>query len=464
MDFLITGGTLVTMDRQRLVIENGAVAVKGNRIAAVGAAKELDGRFSEVKTIDATGKVVLPGLVNTHTHLFQGLLKGLGDDRVLVDWFRQVTGPSAARLLPEDCYQAARLGCLEAIRSGATTLVDFMYPHVGPGLSDPIIQAFQESGIRGIYARGYVDWGVDDGVPPVIIEKADDALADCRRLFEAYHGSSGGRIQIWAAPCMIWTQTAEGLMATRRLADQCGMRITIHVAETPFELENSRRRFGLKDLEYLARIGFLGSDVLAVHGVYLDSRDIRILKHFDVKLSHNPVSNMYLSSGAAPVPAMLAAGITVGLATDGPASNNNQNMIQTLKFAALLHKAATKDPTVITAEKVLEMATIDGARALGLEEEIGSIEEGKKADLIVIDLNNPFAAPVHNPVSALVYAATGCEVETVLIDGRPVMERGMVLTMDEASVLGKAQAAADALAERAGTSHLRRRPWRSMAY
>lgn len=464
MDLLIAHGILVTMDPGRRIIEDGAVAIEGNRIAAVGSTAELADRYAGVKTLNATGKVVTPGLVNTHTHLFQGLLKGLGDDRVLVDWFRQVTGPSAVCLTPEDCYHAARLGCLESIRSGATTLFDFMYPHNQPGLSEPIVQAFQESGIRGSFARGYIDYGAEEGVPPQIIEDAQEALADCRQLFERYHESAGGRIHIWVAPCMIWTQTEEGLRATRRLADETGMRISIHVAETPFELENARRRFGLKDLEYFASIGLLGPDVLAVHGVYLDDRDIRILKQHDVKLSHNAVSNMYLSSGVAPIPKMLMSGITVGLATDGPASNNNQNMIQTLKFTALLHKVATKDPTVITAEKVMEMATIDGARALGLEDEIGSIEVGKKADLIILNFTNPFASPLHHPVSTLVYSAVGNEVESVIIDGQVVMEEERVLTMDEEDVVQKAQAAADALAERAGTAHLRRRPWRALAY
>lgn len=464
MDLLIIHGTVVTMDEERRILEDGAVAIRGNRIVAVGDTPDLVDLYKEFETLDVRGKVVFPGLVNTHTHLFQGLLKGLGDDRVLVDWFRQVTGPSAVELLPEDCYHAARLGCLESICSGATTLLDFMYPHNRPGLSEPIIRAFQESGIRGIYARGYVDYGTESGVPEPILETAEEALADCRDLFERYDGSAQGRIHIWVAPCMIWTQTAEGLRATRQLADELGMRISVHVSETPFEIANAQERFGLKDLEYLASIGFLGPDVLAVHCVYLDARDIRILRKHDVKVSHNPVSNMYLSSGVAPIPQMLMAGVTVGIATDGPASNNNQNMIQALKFTALLHKVATRDPTVITAEKVAEMATIDGARAVGLEDEVGSLEVGKKADLIVLDFNNPFAGPVHHPVSTLVYSAIGNEVVTSIIDGEIIMHEGQVRTMDEEEVLRAAQDAADGLAERAGTIHLRHRPWRSLAY
>src|SRR5215831_15073849 len=453
VDLLIDGATVVTVDDDRRVFEAGAVVVDGGRIVSVGPASELQATYAPRQRIDAAGRFVFPGLINTHTHLFQTLLKGLGDDRVLVDWFRQMTGPSAAALTEEDCYRAARAGCLEAIRSGTTCIKDFMYVHPRPGLSDAVIRAMDEIGIRGIFARGYCDTGVAEGVPPPLVESLESILADCERVARRYDGSAGGRIRVRFAPCMIWSVTLESLRATRDLATRLGVGLTMHVAETPFELDNSRRRFGVKDLELLEQIGFLGPDVLAIHCVHLDERDLRILKARDVRVSHNPTSNMYLSSGVAPIPAMLLAGITVGLASDGPASNNTHNMIQTLKLAALLHKVATRDPTIITAERVLEMATIEGARALGLEREIGSLEAGKRADLIVVDLaRSPYAVPLHHPVSALVYSAIGDEVETVVIDGQVVMEGRRLTTVDEELVLREAQAAADGLVERAGTA------------
>jgi 5-methylthioadenosine/S-adenosylhomocysteine deaminase len=212
------------------------------------------------------------------------------------------------------------------------------------------------------------------------------------------------------------------------------------------------------------RVRFLGPDLLAVHCTKCNARDIRLMKAFDVKVSHNPCSNMYLGAGIAPIPQMLMAGLTVGLATDGPASNNNQNMVHVLKYGALLHKVAHEDPTVITAEKVLEMATIDGARAIGMESEIGSLEVGKKADLAIMAFDNAHVTPVHNPVSALVYAALGNEPETVLIDGTVVMRDRVITTVDEAHVRQQAQRAAEALAERAGVAPLARRPWRSVGY
>ncbi len=465
VDLLVTGGTVVTVDERRRIIDPGAIAIDQGTIVFVGSSQETEDQYLPRQRIDASGKFVFPGLINTHTHLFQTLLKGLGDDRRLVDWFCEMTGPSAAALTEEDCYVAAAAGCVEAIRSGTTCIKDFMYVHPVSGLSDAVIQAMVDVGIRGVFARGYCNAGVEYGVPQALIEPTDKILADCERVASSYHGAANGRIQVRFAPCMIWSVTRESLRLVRELATRLGVGLTMHVAETTFEIENSRQRFGLKDLELLAREGFLGPDVLAVHCVHLDERDLRILKSHGVKVSHNPTSNMYLASGVAPITAMLASGITVGLATDGPASNNNHNMIQAMKFAALLHKVVKQDPTAITAERVLEMATIDGARALGLESVVGSLEVGKGADLIVVDLErSPYASPVHNAVSALVYAAIGNEVETVVVDGRVIMEAGRILTMDEDTVRRRAVRAAHELTERAGTARLGKRPWRSMAY
>lgn len=452
LDTLLAGGTVICMDPERRVIPEGALGIKGAEIAVVGPREKVEKEYRAAREIDVRGRLVLPGFVNTHTHQFQGLLKGLACDRVLVDWFREVVGPSATALEPEHCYAASLLGCLEAIRSGVTTLVDFMYAHPRPGLSEAVIQGFREAGIRGILARGFLDTGEEDGVPPALIEPVDSVLRDTQDLFSRYHGADDGRLGIWLAACMIWSQTERSLKLARELADALGMRLNMHVAETRFEIETAQRRFGgSTDLQVLERLGFLGPDVLAVHCVYLGPRDLRILKHYDVKVSHNPTSNMYLASGVAPIPEMLMHGITVGLATDGPASNNNQNMIHSLKQAALLHKVAQKDPTCLTAEQVLEMATIGGARAVGLDSLVGSLEPGKRADVIVLRMDNPFVAPVHDPVASLVYSALGDEVEMVFVDGKEVMSGGRLTTLDEGEVLKRADAAARDLARRAGT-------------
>jgi len=463
MDIIIKGATIITMNEIREVIAKGSIVIRSDSIIEINDSDDLSEKYPGAKVIDANGKVIMPGLINTHNHMFQGLLKGLGDDRVLIDWFRHVTGPSSVELTPDDCYIAGMLGALESIRSGATTVVDYMYPHARPDLSEPIIRSMIESRIRGIYGRGFIDTGIDAGIPKALIENASKALDDARQLHSRYNGYNNGMISIWLTPIAIWGLSDEALNYVRDLAEETGMPVSYHVAETPYEVENAHKRFGMSELSYLAEINFLNPRVLAVHCVYLNQRDIRILKCFDVKVSHNPVSNMYLSSGVAPIPEMLMAGITVGLATDGAASNNNQNMIQTLKFASLLHKVATKDSTIITADKVFEMATIDGAKAIGLSDQIGSIEVGKKADLIILNLNNPFVTPVHNPVSAITYSATGNEVETVLINGQIVMEDNRVLVFEEEKVLEEVRIAAENLAVRAGTKRFQNRPWRSFA-
>lgn len=450
------------MNPNRDVLEDGAICIQDDRIQAVGDTDTLLSQYPDATVFNCRDRVIIPGMINTHTHLFQTLLKGLGDDRVLKDWFTCMTGPSAVHLTPEDCYAAARHGCVEAIKSGTTTVVDFMYAHPRSHLTEAVIHAFQEIGIRGIVARGYLTLGADVGVPEPLIEPLDQALEDACTLIEK-HNTPGARVQVGLAPCMIWSVDTETLQQTRKLAHDLKALITIHIAETPFEIENSMRRFGMTDLQYLHHIDFLGPDVLAVHCVYCEQREIRIMKLHDVKVSHNPCSNMYLASGFAPIPNMLLAGVTVGLACDGPASNNNSNMIHTLKFGALIHKGYHRDPTIITAEKVLEMATIDGARAIGLDHEVGSIEPGKKADLVVLNLDNVFVTPVHAPVSSLVYSALGNEPETVIIDGQVVMHDRQMVTVSEEDVVQEAQQAADALAKRAGTSRFKRRPWRSLA-
>lgn len=462
MELAITGGTVITMDPGRRIFDPGYILVRDGAIAGVGPAAQLPPGVA--RALDASGKVVLPGFINTHTHLFQTLLKGPGDDRQLEEWFRSVVGPASCELTEEDCYRAAVVGCLEAIRSGTTTVKDFMYTHPRPRLSDAVIRGMVDTGVRGVFVRGYIDYGEAYGVPRPLIQPLDEILGDGERVVKRYHGAENSRIQVRFGPCMIWSCTTEGLQATQRLADDLGVGLTMHIAETPFSVSNAMERFGVGDLAILERIGFLDSPTLAVHCVHLTERDLRILKARGVAVSHNPTSNMYLASGVAPVPQMLLAGIPVGLATDGPASNNNQNMIQALKFGALLHKVHTLDPTAITAEQTLEMATIGAARALGIDDRVGSLEAGKRADVVILDLRTVFAAPVHHPVSSLVYAAIGSEVETVVIDGRIVMEDGRILTVPEEEALRNAQRASEELLERARVPRPKDRPWRPLAF
>ncbi len=448
MTLIISDACIVTMNAHRDILDKGSILVEGDRIAAIGTKTQLLKAHPEAELIDGAGQILIPGMVNTHTHLFQTLLKGPGDDMVLKKWFTCMTGPAAAELTVSDAHIAALHGCIESIRSGVTTLVDFMYVHPQPGLTQAVVDAYLITGMRGFVCRGFLADGVQYGVPGKLIESPRQALSDARALIEA-NNRPGGRVQVGLAPCMIWTLDAESIRQTRALADELGVLVTIHVAETPFEIEHARRIYNRTDTQILSDLEFLGPDVLAVHCVQCSQDDVQLLRHHDVKVSHNPCSNMYLASGFAPIPEMLKAGITIGLGSDGPASSNNHSLFQAMKFAALMQKGLHRDATIMTAQKVLEMATIDGAHAIGLAHEIGSIEVGKKADIALVDTRGAFMSPIHDPVSALVYSALGHETSLVVIDGVILLSDGKLQSIDEHQVRRAAQSAAAELARRA---------------
>ncbi|MCU1616880.1 MAG: putative amidohydrolase [Frankiales bacterium] len=458
---VLAGATVVTMDAARRVLPDGAVAFSGDGILAVGPSSVVREQFPDADVVSCTGQLVLPGFINTHTHLFQTLLKGLGDDRVLSDWFTSMTGPSAVQLTQEDCYAGALHGCAEALTTGTTTLLDFMYVHPRAGLGDAVAQAMADIGIRGVMARGYMTAGADVGVPGPLVQPLEDALADAARLIDRWNRPRS-RVTVGLAPCMSWSVDRDTLVETRRLADATGALVTMHLSESPFDVQESVRRFGSRDVPFAADSGLLGPDLPAAHCVQVDDDDLDLLANTDTKVSHNPCSNLYLGSGFAPVPAMQRRGITVGLASDGPASSSNHSMLQAMKFAALLHKGVHRDPEIMTAEKALEMATIDGARALGLSDTIGSLEVGKRADVVVLDMTNFCVTPVHAAVSSLVYSQRGDEVDRVYVDGRAVVRNRSLVTVEEASVRSQSIAAAQGLARRAGTDHFAHREWRSL--
>lgn len=459
--YLIEHAGIVTVNSSREIIDFGYVRIQGDQITEVGKGNCSDP--GDCIRIDASGKIVFPGLINTHNHLFQTLLKGLGDDKNLADWLSTMTFPGASHITREDVKSAALHGCIEGVRSGTTTMVDYMYPHPREGLSDGVIDAFTQIGMRGILARGMMNTGEQFGTPRAIMQDIDTISKDLVRLFDTYHGSQNGRIGIWAAPAAIWSNSRELLSTVWEITRSYGSFLTVHISETPFDREAAKSLHGMYDAEVLQELGILGPQVLMVHCVYLTDRDIRMAVCHDMKVSHNPVSNMYLSSGVAPIPDMVEKGLTVGLGTDGSASNNSQDMIELLKFTALLQKVHTKDPTVITAERVLEMATIDGARAVGLEKSIGSIEKGKKADLFIYNpLGSPKSIPMHHPVSALVYSGSDRCVETVFIDGRPVMLDGQFTEVNELQAAQECSLRAQELAVRSGMSSSR--PWKSTAF
>ena len=435
VDLLVENCTLVTMDAHRRLLRDGAVAVEEGMIVDVGGSATLRRRHHADEVIDATGMALLPGLINTHVHLYQNLLKGLGDDNALVDWCQATLFP-LCRVMHKDSlrhnynigYYGALMAILEMIRSGTTCFVGM------DGLNPQICKAMEETGIRGFHSLELADrWVPDDLLVP-----AEDEIRLARGIIKKWNGAGNGRIKCMVGPSAPFCCTKELLQSARDLASENGLWLNTHLSETQYEVEFVRKEAGKRPTELLRDLGLLTPRLLAVHCVWVDSEEIRLLRENSVKISHNPESNMKLGSGVAPVAEMIRQGLTVAVATDGCGSNDNLDMFEAMRTAALLHKLNALDPKIISAQKVLEMATIDAARAIGEESNLGSIEVGKKADLVLVNMNKPHLQPLHDVVRTIVYCANGADVETVIIDGKRVYDRGRISTVNEEAVIRRA--------------------------
>lgn len=429
------------METKTILIKNTTILANGLR---KGSVLIEDGKIIDInnkirfwgidEVIDAEGKILIPGLVNTHTHLSMTLLRGLADDLPLDTWLNEHIFPREAHLEGEHCYAGALLAALEMIKSGTTTCNDMYF------FMDEVARAIDESGIRALLCHGMIDFGDE--------EKRKGEYKETLRIIDKCHNTADGRIKVALGPHTPYTCSTELLNWVRKKADENGLKIHIHVSETEKEVEDSLNDQKKRPFEYLEHIKFLGPDVIAAHAVWLSGAEIALIKNNNVKISHNPLSNMKLASGISPVSDLLANDVCVSLGTDGVASNNNLDLFQEIKTASLLQKVRTLDPTVLPATKMLEMATINGATALGMEEEIGSIEVGKKADLILVDMKTPHLTPYRNPVSHLVYSAEGSDVDTVICNGEILMREKEVLALDEVEVMGIAENAAEDLISR----------------
>lgn len=462
VDLVVRNALIITQDEKRTVIDGGALAVQDGVILALDTVEAIDAQYTGRTVLEAAGRALFPGLLNVHTHLFQAAVKGLGEDMAVEQWVQAVTFPTAQALTARETYLLALVSCLENLRSGATTVVDFMYPLQNPELHAAVIQAMIDSGLRGRYTRTVNDSGESVGVLPALIAPAEVTLAHAVELQRQYGGAGDGRIDIGLAIGVIWGMTEPGLQAVRRTADATGMRITMHVNETPFDNFSSREHFGRDTVPMLAQVGLLGPDFLAVHCVHMNEDDIGCFADHGVPVAYNAVSNMYLGSGIPPILAMAAAGLTIGIATDGSGSNNCQDMLETLKFSALLQKVAARNAGAVLAQQALDWATRGGAAAIGMGGRVGSLEPGKQADFFLLNPFTPKAVPVHDPIATLVYSAGQANVDTVVVAGRVLMEGGEFCHLDEAALLEEAQAAAQQLARRSGTERLldRRARWR----
>ena len=384
------------------------------------------------KIIDAKHKILLPGFVNTHTHLSMALFRGLADDLSLDEWLNDNIWPMEANLNEYYCYIGALLGAVELIKSGTTTFSD-MYFYM-----EDVAKAVEESGIRAVLSYGMIDFGDE--------EKRKAEIEKNMNLFKNCHNTADGRIKVFFGPHSPYTASEELLKEVRKLADENNIKIHIHVSETQKEIDDVSAEKGLRPFEYLDSIGFLGPDVLCAHCVWLSDEEIEIIKKHDVKISHNPCSNMKLASGIAPVKKLLDNDICVAIGTDGASSNNNLDIIEELKTASLLQKVSTLDPEALNSDEALAMGTIEGAKALGLDDEIGTIEVGKKADLILIDTNNANMIPDSSKLSSnVIYAANGFNVDTTICNGQILMENRQLTTLDEQDIYKKAKEAIDEL-------------------
>jgi 5-methylthioadenosine/S-adenosylhomocysteine deaminase len=430
VDLLIVGGTVVTMDKGRRVIENGAIAVKGGEIVRVGPWADVTRGLRARQTINAAGKVIIPGLINTHTHVPMVLFRGIADDLDLNDWLTRYIFPAEGKNVTEPFVRAgARLGLAEMIRGGTTTYCDMYY------FEDAIADETKKAGVRGVLGETIIDFPVADN------KTNAEAMAYAERFINKWKNDP--LIVPAMAPHAPYTVSTEHLKAIRAMSDRLNAPVLIHIAETKKERDDIDKQYGDTPVTYLDKIGFLSNRVVAAHSVWLTDKEIDTYKRIGVGTGHCPQSNMKLASGVAPVPKMLAKDVAVGLGTDGAASNNDLDMWEEIDTAAKLHKLISGDPKTLPAEQAFEMATIRGARALHIDNITGSIETGKRADIAIVDFDDLNQTPFYNVYSHLVYATKAADVRTVIINGRVVMLDRKLLTLNEAVIKKDANAYRD---------------------
>jgi len=407
----------------------GDLLIENDKIAEIARKDQFSISTKDIeKVIDAENKILMPGLINTHTHVSMNLFRGLADDLALDDWLNNHIWPTEAGLNGEYCYTGALFALIEMIKSGTTTFNDMYF------FMEDVAKAVNESGIRGCLSHGMIDFGDE--------EKRENEFKENIKLIKNCNNSAEGRIKTFFGPHATSTASKELLERVRKEADKYKVGIHIHMNETKKEVDTIIEQQNKRPFEYLEDLGFLASDVIAAHGVWISKEEINIIKKRNVKISHNPCSNMKLSSGISPVQKMISRGICVGIGTDGAASNNNLDMFEEMKFASLLQKVSTMNPEALSSEQSIQMATINGAKALNLNKEIGSIEVGKKADIILIDTNTINLTPMSDVISSnLVYAANGSNVNTTICNGKILMEDRKLTKLDENKIMERANIA-----------------------
>ena len=422
VDIIISNGVILTVNNNDEIIDDGVVVIKKNRIIDLGRSSGIKNKYEAKKEINAKRGVIMPGLVNTHTHLAMSIFRGLADDLPLEKWLNECIFPAEDKFVDEKfCYWGTKLSLAEMILSGTTAFCDMYFFEKETG------RAAEEAGVRGIIGEGIVSvFGDEDNIFNNKTKLTKDLLKEFK---------NSPLISIAIEPHSCYTCSKEILIRSKEFAKENNLLYTIHLTETKKEVDEIKNKFGMSPVEYLDKIGVLDEKTLAAHCVWIDDEDIKILKNRGVKVSYCPESNMKLASGAAPVHKLLKDNVIVSLGTDGSASNNDLDMFSEMDSAAKLAKVSALDPTVVSAKETVRMATINGAKALGMENEIGSLEIGKKADIIILNFNKPHLVPVYDYYSHLVYSASGSDVETCIIDGKIVMKNRKILTFDVEKVI-----------------------------
>ena len=425
-DWIIRARYVVTMDAQQRLIANGAVAIRGSQIAGVGTQAEIARRFTSTQTLDEPDSLLTPGFIDTHTHAPMSLFRAIADDMRLQTWLRDFIFPAESRNVSPDFVRwGTRLACLEMVRAGITTYTDMYY------FEDAEAEAAKEAGVRAVLGQTII------GFPAPDYKTWQDAIAGTERFIQKYRGDD--LIVPAVAPHAIYTTPDDALIAAHKLAVKYGVPLTIHLSETKTEREDAIAKRHMTPTQVLEKLGVLDGTVIAAHSIWEDDHDLELLKQHGTGVAHCPSSNMKLADGVARVTAMLKMGIHVGLGDDGFAgSNDSADLIREMDLAAKLQKITLMDPTALPAEKALEMATIGGARVLGMDKEIGSIEQGKRADLITISLAHPDAVPLYNVYSEIVYAVNAGDVQDAFINGREVMQAREVLTLNKDQIFHQA--------------------------
>jgi 5-methylthioadenosine/S-adenosylhomocysteine deaminase len=429
-DIIISGGRIVLMDAAQTIITDGSVAITGRNIEAVGARQDIEVRYRATEVIDAKGGIVMPGLINGHTHAAMTCFRGMADDLELMDWLNNYIFPAEAKNVnPELVYWGSLLACAEMIRSGTTTFCD-MYI-----FEEKTAKAAKQAGMRCLLGEVLFDF------PSPNFKTPEEGLAYTEMLLKTW--ADDEIINIIVEPHALYTCSTPLLKAAKELADRYGAPLGIHLLENQSERLALSEKLGKGAVAFLRDLGLLDERLITFHGVCMDKDDIRLFADYGSKVIHNPESNMKLASGVAPIPDMIASGVCVGIGTDGCASNNNLDMFQEMDSAAKLHKVHRLDPTVMDAKTVLTCATREGARALGMDHLVGEIKPGKRADLIIIDINKPHLTPMYHEYSHLVYAVDGSDCNTVLINGNVVMKNRCLLTIDERRVMDEVREIAE---------------------